>query len=106
MTMMTAITTEQSCLTFHIYSGENNIEKDSIHIDRYGITIKYYFANLRHPIIFINTSNHAMAEHDNNHRLWKWEYIAWQKKDGPLEFGEKSRDEINNSFRPKLRLLK
>jgi hypothetical protein len=85
-----------------IYSAENSIEHDSIHVDRYGITIKYYFGNLRHPIIFINTSNHAMGEHDTNHRLWKWEYIAWQK-DGPIKFGEKSREEINNKFKPKLR---
>ena len=85
-----------------IYSAENSIEQDSIHVDRYGITIKYYFGNLRHPIIFINTSNHAMGEHDTNHRLWKWEYVAWQK-DGPIEFGEKSREEIDNKFKPKLR---
>jgi hypothetical protein len=85
-----------------IYSAENSIEQDSIHVDRYGITIKYYFGNLRHPIIFINTSNHAMGEHDTNHRLWKWEYIAWQK-DGPIKFGEKSREKINSSFKPKLR---
>jgi len=85
-----------------IYSAENGLEHDSIHIDRYGITIRYYFGNLRHPIIFINTSNHAMGEHDTNHRLWKWEYIAWQK-DGPIEFGEKSREEIDNSFKPNLR---
>lgn len=85
-----------------IYSGENGIETDSIHINKYCINIKYYFGNLRHPIVFINTSNHAMGEHDTNHRLWKWEYIAWQK-DGPIEFGEKSREEINNSFKPKLR---
>jgi hypothetical protein len=85
-----------------IYSAENSIEQDSIHVDRYGITIRYYFGNLRHPIIFINTSNHAMSEHDTNHRLWKWEYIAWQK-DGPIEFGERSREEIDNSFKPNLR---
>ncbi|MDQ3966888.1 MAG: hypothetical protein M3275_00660 [Thermoproteota archaeon] len=85
-----------------IYSGENSIEHDTIHIDRYGITIKYFFGNLRHPIIFINTSNHAMSEHDTNHRLWKWEFIAWQK-DGPIEFGEKSREDIDNSFKPKLK---
>jgi len=85
-----------------IYSAENNIQKDSIHVDRYGIFIKYYFGNLRHPIIFVNTSNHAVGEHDTNHNLWKWEYIAWQK-DGPIEFGEKSREQIDNSFKPKLR---
>jgi hypothetical protein len=86
-----------------IYSAENSIQYDSIHIDRYGITIKYYFGNLRHPIIFINTSNHAMAEHDTNHRLWKWEYIAWQK-DGPIEFGEKLREKIDSSFKPRWRV--
>jgi len=85
-----------------IYSGENSIEQDSIHVNRHGITIKYFFGNLRHPIIFINTSNHAMSEHDTNHRLWKWEYIAWQK-DSPIEFGEKSREDIDNSFKPKLK---
>ncbi len=81
-----------------IYSGDNNIQKDSIHIDKRDVTIKYYFGNGRHPIIFVNTSNHAMAEHDTNHRLWKWEYIAWQK-DGPVDFGENSRDQINRRFK-------
>lgn len=86
-----------------IYSGDNGIQSDTIHIPRYGVRIKYYFGNGRHPIIFINTSNHAMAEHDTNHRLWKWEYIAWQQ-DGPVDFGEESRSEIEKRFRPKLRL--
>ena len=26
-------------------------------------------------MVFVNTSNHAMAEHDANHELWKWEYV-------------------------------
>ncbi|NOJ27288.1 MAG: hypothetical protein DA330_04670 [Nitrososphaera sp.] len=85
-----------------IYSGDYGIQSDTIHIPRYGVRIKYYVGNGRHPIIFINTSNHAMAEHDTNHRLWKWEYIAWQQ-DGPVDFGEESRSEIDNRFRPKLR---
>ncbi len=85
-----------------IYSGENNIQQDDIHIKKYDVTIKYYFGNGRHPVIFVNTSNHAMAEHDTNHRLWKWEYIAWQE-DGPIDFGEKSREQINRLFRSKLR---
>jgi hypothetical protein len=86
----------------NIYSGENSIQQDSIHLDKCGINIKYYFGNLRHPIIFINTSNHAMAEHDTNHELWKWEYLAWQK-DGGIEFHTKSREKIDDSFKPKLR---
>jgi hypothetical protein len=86
----------------NIYSGENGIQQDSIHLDKCGINIKYYFGNLRHPIIFINTSNHAMAEHDTNHELWKWEDIAWQK-DGGVEFHKKSREKIDAIFKPKFR---
>ena len=86
----------------NIYSGENSIEQDSIHLDKHDVDIKYYFGNLRHPIIFINTSNHAMAEHDTNHELWKWEYIPWQK-DGGVEFHNKSRKKIDESFKPKFR---
>lgn len=85
-----------------IYSGENSIQRDDVHIKKHDVTIKYYFGNGRHPVIFVNTSNHAMAEHDTNHRLWKWEYIAWQE-DGPIDFGEKSREQINRLFRSKLR---
>ena len=32
---------------------------------------KIYVANFKHPIIFVNTANHAMAEHDANFTLWK-----------------------------------
>lgn len=87
-----------------IYSGKNDIVEDSIHIDKRDVNIKYYYGNIRHPIIFINTANHAMAEHDANHRLWKWEYIAWQK-DTPIVFGTKSREEIDKEFRPKFSFL-
>lgn len=92
-----------------IYSGENDIQKDDVHGDKPDLNgnipvhkIKYYFANTRHPIVFINTSNHAMAEHDMNHKLWKWEYIVWEK-DSPIVYGEKSRQQIDRSFRPKLK---
>ena len=92
-----------------IYSGENDMQQDDVHGDKPGLNgnvpirkIKYYFANTRHPIVFINTSNHAMAEHDTNHKLWKWEYIAW-KKNSPIVYGEKSRQQIDRSFRPKLK---
>jgi hypothetical protein len=91
-----------------IYSGENNIEKDDIHGDKEIAErvpthkIKYYFANTKHPIVFINTANHAMAEHDTNQRLWKWEYTAWEKN-SPIIYGEKSRQEIDKSFKPKIK---
>ncbi|MBI3639347.1 MAG: hypothetical protein HY223_03435 [Thaumarchaeota archaeon] len=87
-----------------IYSGENNLEKDDIHGDKpwFGKIpkhkIKYYFANTKHPIVFINTSNHAMAEHDTNQRLWKWEYVTWETN-SPIVYGEKSRQEIDRSFK-------
>jgi hypothetical protein len=88
-----------------IYSDNNGIEQDDIHgdkplfFDKIPIhKIKYYFSNKKHPIVFINTSNHAMAEHDNNHNLWKWEYTAWDP-DSPVILGNKSRQEIEESFR-------
>ena len=92
-----------------IYSGQNDIQKDDIHEDKPDISgnvplhhVKYYFANAKHPIVFINTSNHAMAEFDTNQRLWKWEYVAWEK-DSPIIYGTKSRKEIDNSFKPKIK---
>ncbi|MCE8423464.1 MAG: hypothetical protein J5U16_05980 [Candidatus Methanoperedens sp.] len=61
---------------------EYNMEDDNIHGDKNDAPkhdIKYYFMDYRHPIVFVNTSNHAMAENDANHRLWKWEYVPWLK---------------------------
>jgi hypothetical protein len=93
-----------------IYSVDNNVEEDEIHGDKpnsYGKVpihkIKYYFVSTYHPIVFVNTANHAMAEYDTNHAIWKWEYVCWEK-DSPVVFGNKSREEINKSFRPKLRI--
>ncbi len=92
-----------------IYSGENDLEQDDIHGDKPDSNgkvqlhkIKYYFVNTFHPILFINTANHAMSEHDTNHSIWKWEYLPWEN-DSPIVFGKKSREKINKSFRPKLR---
>jgi hypothetical protein len=85
----------------NIYSSENTIQADSVHINKLGVKIKYFYGDSNHPIVFVNTSNHAMGEHDTNHRLWKWEYIAWEK-DSSILFGEKSREDIEKTFRPKL----
>ena len=66
------------------------------------IAIKYFFVNQRHPIVFVNTANHAMAEHDTNHNIWKWEYVGWKKR-SPIVFGNKSRKQIEQSFKAKLK---
>jgi hypothetical protein len=88
-----------------IYSGKYTLYDDSIHEDKPdedGIVplhkIKYYFSSVLHPIVFVNTSNHALAEHDNNHFHWKWEYLAWVQNSSVV-YGTKSRDIIDNEFR-------
>ena len=87
-----------------IYSGKYALYHDSIHEDKpdeNGIVpshkIKFYFSSVLHPIVFINTSNHALSEHDNNHFHWKWEYAAWEKKSSVV-YGMKSRNDIDNEF--------
>jgi hypothetical protein len=85
-----------------IYSGDKDLRYDNVHEDKPkdGIApnrmIKYFFANKRHPIIFVNTANHAMSYHDNNHRIWKWEYIPWEQE-GPVILGDKSREELESA---------
>lgn len=86
-----------------IYSNEQSMNADSIHGDKIPPPapqhpIKYYFENRNHPVVFVNTSNHAMAEHDTNNRIWKWEYIPWLT-DAPIKLGSKTRREIEQSFR-------
>jgi hypothetical protein len=81
-----------------IYSKDFNIRKDNIHEDACGVDIKYYFGNINHPIIFINTANHAMAEHDANYSLWKLEYRPWEEE-CPVFFGNQSRCEIERRLR-------
>jgi hypothetical protein len=52
----------------NIYSDDYGIEKDSIHGNPKPpeVRVKHYFSNYRYPVLFIKTSNHAMAEHDNH----------------------------------------
>jgi len=82
-----------------IYSGDNNLFEDTIHYQK-EIPAKYYFQDNNHPVIFVNTSNHALAPHDNNHDLWKWEYVPWSKKI-PIKLGIKTRQEVEDSFQEK-----
>lgn len=69
-----------------IYSGDDTLFDGSTHYDKgkegniQHRKIKYYFQDQNHPIVFVNTSNHALAPHDNNHDLWKWEYTPWIDK--------------------------
>jgi tetratricopeptide (TPR) repeat protein/DNA polymerase III delta prime subunit len=81
------------------FSGENNIDHDSIHVNTSppSTPIEYYFINAKHPVVFINTIDHAMAGHDNNPCLWKWEYIPWVNN-APVVFGRKSRHEIDRQY--------
>lgn len=80
----------------NIYSGINTLF-DSTHNEA-ETGIKYYFSDDNHPVIFINTSNHAMAPHDNNHDFWKWEYVPWSETT-PLICGEKTKKQTEKSYR-------
>ena len=78
-----------------IYSNDAEMNADSIHGDKTPPPapkhpIKYYFVNRKHPVVFVNTANHAMAEHDANDRIWKWEYIPWLE-DAPIKLGSKDK---------------
>jgi hypothetical protein len=92
--------TASYCVFPGIYSGKSNIMEDSIHGDKEWFLqkaprrrVKYHYSNKMHPIIFINSANHAIAELDNNQTLWKWEFVAW-KPDSPIVYGNKSRKDI------------
>ena len=91
-----------------IYSGKFDIEYDTIHLDKpppiKRRDIEYYFLDHYHPIVFINTANHAMSQHDNNHDMWKWEYIPWVKK-APIKLGLRSRKDIDLRFTPFIRRI-
>jgi hypothetical protein len=83
-----------------IIDGINNdLNEDSIHGDPEGTgnAISYYLIDYGHPVVFVNTSNHAMAEHDANQKLWKWEYVPGVM-DSPVILGSKTRKEIDAEF--------
>ncbi len=86
-----------------IYSGNSEMNEDSIHGDKVPPPapkhpVKYYCIDRNHPVVFINTSNHAMAEHDTNDRIWKWEYIPWLT-DAPIKLGSMSRKQLEESLK-------
>ena len=86
-----------------IYSNNNGLNADSIHGDTPPPPaperpVKYNFINHKHPIVFVNTANHAMAEHDTNKRIWKFEYIPFLEN-APVKLGSKTREEIEKSLK-------
>ena len=88
-----------------IYSAEDTLFDDSTHHDKKGDDgnvpshrIKYYFQDKNHPIVFVNTSNHALAHHDNNHDFWKWEYVPWLGTI-PIKLGSKTKKETELAYR-------
>ena len=93
-----------------IFSDEYSIEDDNIHGDKRVDgkvplhDIKYYFNDEKHPVIFINTANHAMSYHDTNHKLWKWEYIPWEK-DSAIVYGQKPRSQFERFLWPLNRFI-
>jgi len=78
-----------------IYSGhDSKLEKDNIHCHKCDIDIRHYFnQEITRPILFINTSNHAMAEMDNNYNKWKIEYRLWDEQ-CPIYIGTNTRCEV------------
>jgi hypothetical protein len=86
-----------------IYSGNNSLEEDSIHGDPKSSNpaphlVRYYAESYYHPIVFVNTANHAMAEYDTNPHLWKWEFIPWLENT-PVILGNKSRSELEDKLK-------
>ena len=89
-----------------IYSEDKTIKSDTTHGDKrswfhfWGVPkrpIKFYYTTSRFPKVYVNTSNHAMAGHDNNRNLWKWEYVTWGDS-LPIGVGTKSRKSIETEL--------
>ncbi|MGD6852260.1 MAG: hypothetical protein ACQCN6_09405 [Candidatus Bathyarchaeia archaeon] len=86
-----------------IYSGDAEMNEDSIHGDKAPPPapkhpVKYCCLARNHPVVFINTSNHAMAEHDTNEKIWKWEYIPWSTN-APIKLGSLTRKQLEESLK-------
>lgn len=87
---------KDSEFTFETTYSDGHQLEDVYHGDSCS-RIKYFFMSHNHPVIFINTCNHSMAEHDTNDRLWKWEYIPWLES-APIDFGKKTRQEVEEDY--------
>jgi len=76
------------------YSEHYSLRYDSVHRDAGSVDVAYYYENEKHPVVFVNTSNHAMGEVDTNHNLWKREYTPW-KAGSSTFFGNKTRERLD-----------
>lgn len=88
-----------------IYSGTDSVKNDSTHKDKKSPfsndvrkhTIELFLESVNRPIVFVNTSNHALGERDNNQDLWKYEFVVDDK--GCLATsGSKSRLGLDSEF--------
>jgi hypothetical protein len=110
------------CLFPKIYSGNNNIQTDNVHLDTkppypkhlitkwangtdgsdliYGDTFDYLF-----PYIYVNTSNHAMATYDTNPDLHKTLYQPdpkkrkWQRNKSGLKINFLTRSQVIKKYK-------
>lgn len=77
---------------------KNKFKEHTVTFEKYqDRKIELFYKQKEHPVVFVNTSNHAMAGHDNNPELWKWEYVAWEKL-SPAYFGDLPRSEIESIY--------
>lgn len=77
--------------------NEDDVHGDPVSEGESRHPICHYFVDHNHPIVFVNTSNHAMAEHDANPMLWKWEYVPGIM-DSPVTLGNLTRKQIDDDF--------
>jgi hypothetical protein len=52
----------------------------------------------------VNTSNHALAEHDNNGERWKFEFVA-DDEDCSILMGSVSRENLEHTFQSKYEVI-
>jgi hypothetical protein len=96
-----------------IYSNNDSIRNDSTHKDGLSLISKHaplyeielFFGNYNRPILlFVNTSNHALAEHNNNGKLWKFEFVA-DEEDCSILMGSMSYENLEHTFQSKYEVI-
>jgi hypothetical protein len=89
----------------NIYSGTYTFQYDTIHQDKTPPHPLYEIQSwlqipdneqrLQHPIIYVNTSNHALATHDNNSEMAKQIFIPYNN----IKTGYKTRAQLEKKHR-------
>jgi hypothetical protein len=94
------------CLFPKIYSDDNTLQADDVHLDtttpypehpiiKWGTLTDLSPKNIA-PIIYVNTSNHAMATHDTNQTLQKTLYTPTDKH---LTVGFLTRKQVEKKYK-------